>query len=336
MASLAGVGIKTVSRVVNGEGSVSPEMVAKVQRAVEQLDYQPNLGASSLRRADGKTAAIALVVEDIANPFSSTLHRTIEDEARARGVLVFAGSLDEDPQRERELVRAFTMRRADGLIIAPASDDHGYLYPDMMRTHTPIVFVDRPPQGLLADAVVATNAKGAADAVVHLTRVGHRRIAYLGHHQRTATARERYRGYHEAMRDNGLTVRPGNVVHDLRNVDAATDAVIAMLGRTDPPTALFTSQNLVTVGAIRALQHLGLQHQVALVGFDDFPLADLLMPRITVIAQDPAAMGRTAAQLLFRRLDGEQWKPREYLIQTRLVPRGSGEIPVGDTTRERG
>lgn len=329
VAALAGVGIKTVSRVVNGEPGVSPEMAAKVRRAVEQLEYRPNLGASSLRRADGKTAAIALVVEDIANPFSSALHRTIEDEARARGVLVFAGSLDEDSERERELVRAFTMRRADGLIIAPASDDQSYLYPDIVRTHTPVIFVDRPPRGLLADAVLATNADGAACAVHHLAHHGHRRIAHLGHNQRTATARERFRGYREAMRERALAVEPADVVEDLHDADAAARAVTAMLSQEDPPTALFASQNLLTIGAIRALQHLGLQHQVALVGFDDFPLADLLTPRVTVVAQDPAAIGRTAAQLLFRRLEGEQWEPRQHLIQTRLVPRGSGEIPAG-------
>ncbi|MFC7616382.1 LacI family DNA-binding transcriptional regulator [Actinokineospora soli] len=326
VAALAGVGIKTVSRVVNNEPGVSPDLAARVRRAVEQLGYRPNLGASSLRRADGKTAAIALVLENIANPFSAAVHRAVEDVARERGVLVFAGSLDEDPRRERDLVQAFTMRRADGLIIAPASDDQGYLYDDVVRTQTPVVFVDRPPHGLRADAVLATNAEGAAAAVHHLADAGHERIAYLGDYVRIPTAADRFRGYREAMVDRGLRVRAEHVAHDLHSAEAAERAVRAMLALDDPPTALFSSQNLVTIAAVRALRALGRQHAVALVGFDDFPVADLLDPGVTVVAQDPAAIGRTAAELLFRRLDGERWEPRQHRVETRLIARGSGEL----------
>ncbi|MGH3647525.1 MAG: LacI family DNA-binding transcriptional regulator [Micromonosporaceae bacterium] len=333
VAALAGVGIKTVSRVVNREPGVSPALAAKVARAVEQLDYQPDVNASNLRRADRKTAAIALVLEDVANPFFAALHRAVEDTARDRGVLVFAGSLDEDPQRERELVRAFTMRRVDGLIIAPASDDQSYLYGDVVRTGTPVVFVDRMPHGLAADAVLATNTAGAATAVRHLEAAGHQRIAYLGDYHRIATARERFEGYRAVMAESGLTVWPEHVAQDLHSADAAAKVVTAMLEGPDSPTALFTSQNLVTIGAVRALQRLGKQHEVALVGFDDFPLADLLAPAVTVIAQDPAAIGRTAAELLFRRLGGETWKPSQHLIETRLIPRGSGEIAPRRTPR---
>ena len=326
VAALAGVGIKTVSRVVNDEPGVSPDLAARVRRAVDQLGYRPNLGASSLRRADGKTAAIALVLEDIANPFSAAVHRAVEDVARERGVLVFAGSLDEDPERERALVQAFTLRRADGLIIAPVSADQSYLYDDVVRTHTPAVFIDRPPIGLRADAVLATNTDGAAAAVRHLADAGHRRIGYLGDNLRIPTAADRFRGYREATLDRGLLPRQDHVAHDLHRAEAADAAVRAMLALPEPPTALFSSQNLVTVATVRVLQALGRQHEVALVGFDDFPLADLLTPAVTVVAQDPVRIGRTAAELLFRRLDGEHWEPREHRVETRLIARGSGEI----------
>jgi LacI family transcriptional regulator len=330
VAALAGVSIKTVSRVINGEPGVSAVKLALVERAITQLDYRRNLSASSLRRADGKTAAIAAVLEDIANPFSASLLRALEDTARSRDTLIFAASVDEDPHRERDLVRAFTMRRADALIVAPTSNDQGYLHSDI-RAGTPVVFVDRPPRGLTADAVISDNEAGAARAVHHLAEHGHRRIAYLGDWHTIHTASQRFHGYQQACLELGLRPRPQHAVHDLHSADAAAAAVDALLTTDEPPTALFTSQNLVTIGAVRALQHRGLHNQVAVVGFDDFPLADLLQPRVTVIAQDPAGIGRTAASLVFRRLAGEHWDPTHHIIPVTLIPRGSGEIQAGNT-----
>jgi LacI family transcriptional regulator len=329
VAALAGVSLKTVSRVINGEPGVSATKQSVVDRAITQLDYRRNLAASSLRRAGGKTAAIAAVLEDLANPFSASLLRALEDTARGRDTLVFAGSVDEDPQRERDLVRAFTMRRVDALIVAPTGDDQGYIQGDM-RAGTPVVFVDRPPRGLTADAVVSDNESGSARAVYHLAEHGHRRIAYLGDWHKIPTATQRFQGYRQACLELGLPLRTGHIVHDLHSVDEAAQAVTALLSGDDPPTALFTSQNLVTIGAVRALQHLGLQHRVAVVGYDDFPLADLLQPRVTVLAQDPAGIGRTAASLAFRRLDGDHWAPTHHVVPVTLLPRGSGEVPPPD------
>ncbi|SCF15698.1 transcriptional regulator, LacI family [Micromonospora purpureochromogenes] len=325
VAMLAGVSPKTVSRVVNGEAGVSAPKTAAVQRAIAQLDYRPNFTASSLRRSSGRSAAIAAVLEDLANPFSAALHRALEDAARDRGVLIFAGSVDEDPERERELVRAFTRRQADALVVVPASDDQRYLAGEV-DTGTPVVFVDRPPVGLPVDAVLTDNHEGAAAAVHHLIRHGHRDIAYLGDLRSIPTARQRFQGYKEALSDHGIRPSPATMVHDLHTERASEEAVHRLLSAGSPPTALFTARNLVTVGAIRALQQLGRQHEVALVGFDDFPLADLLQPAVTVVAQDPSEMGRVAASLIFRRLDGEQWRPTTHLVASRLIPRGSGEL----------
>jgi LacI family transcriptional regulator len=323
VALLAGVSTKTVSRVVNGEAGVSAPKLAAVRRAIAQLDYRPNFTASSLRRSSGRSAAIAAVLEDLANPFSAALHRALEDAARDRGVLIFAGSVDESPERERDLVHAFTMRQADALVVVPATDDQSYLAGEV-AAGTPVVFVDRPPVGLTVDAVLSDNHHGAATAVHHLVAHGHRDIAYLGDLRSIATARQRAQGFKEALSEHGI--RPATMVLDLHTERDSAEAVRRLL-RDDPaPTALFTAQNLVTIGAIRALQELGRQHEVALVGFDDFPLADLLQPAVTVVAQDPAEMGRVAASLIFRRLDGDQWRPTIHPVATRLVVRGSGEI----------
>jgi LacI family transcriptional regulator len=326
VALLAGVSTKTASRVVNGEGGVTAAKVDAVQRAVKKLDYRPNFTASSLRRASGRTAAIAAVLEDVSNPFSSALHRALEDVARERGVMIFAGSVDEDPQRERALIDAFSTRQADALVIAPASDNQRYLAGEV-NAGTPIVFVDRPPVGINVDAVLADNDAGAAEAVHHLVAHGHRDIAYLGDLRSIATARQRFQGFKEALSDHGIRPSPDHIVHDLHTEGDAERAALRLLTAETPPTALFTAQNLVTIGAVRALRERGAQDRVALVGFDDFPLADLLQPAVTVVAQDPSAMGRVAASLVFRRLDGETWEPTTHVVPTRLIKRGSGELP---------
>ncbi len=326
VARAAGVSLKTVSRVVNGEVTVNPVLAAQVQQAIEALHYRHDIGASTLRRSDRRTETIALLLEDVGNPFSAALHRSVEDEARARGVQVLTGSLDEDPQRERELVRAFTMRRADGMIIAPVTDDQSFLSTEM-HDDNPVVFVDRPGHGIPADAVLATNVLGATEATRHLVAHGHRRIAYLGDYIRISTARQRHQGYLAALAEAGLEPEPGLVTHDLHTAALAESAVMALFHRPQPPTALFTSQNLVTIGTVRALRRLQLHRTVALVGFDDFPLADLLEPAVTVVAQDPATMGRTAARALFRRIDGDPSPPQEHWIPTTMIRRGSGELP---------
>jgi len=327
VAALAGVSMKTVSRVVNGEAGVTPSKVASVEEAVRQLDYRPNVTASSLRRLDGRTAAVAALLEDLANPFSAELHRALEDVAHEHGVLLFAGSVDESPEREKRLIRAFTSRRADALILAPASSDQTYLTYEVPEG-TPVVFVDRAPVGFEADAVLADNLEGARRAVAHLIDHGHRRIAFLGDLAAIPTARDRFEGYQQALRSHGVPYDPDLVVHGLDDAERAAGALPALMKLPAPPTALFTAQNDITVGALRYLQAAGLQRTMAIIGFDDFPLADLLRPGVTVIAQDPTAMGRAAAELLFARLAGDVGPSRTVVIPTRLIVRGSGELPV--------
>lgn len=332
VAAIAGVSMKTVSRVINGEPGVAPAKVESVEQAVRQLDYRPNLTASSLRRLDGRTAAVAALLEDLANPFSAELHRALEDVAHDHDVLLFAGSLDESPDREKQLIRAFTSRRADALILAPASSDQGYLTYEVPEG-TPVVFVDRAPVGYEADAVVADNVGGARHAVTHLISHGHRRIAFLGDRPAIPTARDRFEGYQQALHAHGVPFDPDLVVHGLEDAGRAEAALPGLMELTAPPTALFAAQNEITVGAFRHLQAADLQHQVAIVGFDDFPLADLLRPGVTVVAQDPTAIGRAAAERLFARLAGDAAPSRTVVIPTRLVVRGSGEIPVSASHR---
>jgi LacI family transcriptional regulator len=325
VAALAGVALKTVSRVVNSEPGVSPELETRVRRAIDQLNYRRDANAATLRRLGRKTQTIGLVLEDVSNPFSSELHRAVEDAARERGVLVFAGSCDEDPDRERELIGSFRERRVDGIIVVPASHDHAYLYEER-RAGTALVFVDRPASHLDADTVVSDNVGGAAQAVSHLLEYGHRRIGFLGDLLSISTAEERLRGYTQALKTAGIDIHDELVRTDLRDPDAAARAIDEMLALPEPPTAFFTGQNLLTIGGVHALRQAGRQREIALIGFDDISLGDMLDPAISVVAQNPQAMGRAAADLLFRRLDGDSTPSVHHVIPVALIARGSGEI----------
>jgi LacI family transcriptional regulator len=244
-----------------------------------------------------------------------------------RQVLTFAGSSDEDPARERLLVEALLARGVDGLIVAPTSGDQSYLARES-EAGVALVFVDRPPNFLDADVVVSDNAGGAYAAVAHLLARGHRRIAFLGDRPDIHTAVERLRGYREALADHRLRYDPTLVRQGLVAPELARAATRELLGTPDPPTALFTSQNLVTIGAVGVLHELGLQHSVALVGFDDVALSEVVDPGLTVVDQDAAALGRAAAERLFARLDGDHGPTRRLELAARLIERGSGELTL--------
>lgn len=322
VAAHAGVGLKTVSRVVNCETGVTPDTERRVQEAIDALGFRRNDSARVLRK--GRTASVGLVLEDLADPFYGPLNRAVEEVARAHGALLIIGSSAEDPDRERELALALCSRRVDGLIVIPAGDDHRYLEPEI-RAGVATVFVDRPAGRIDADVVLSDSFGGARDGVAHLIAGGHRRIGFIGDHPQIHTAAERLRGYRAAMADAGLPVAESRVSSGSTDPDRVHAAARSMLSGPDPVTAVFAGNNRVTVTAVRVLA--AEPRPVALVGFDDFELADLLRPGVTVVAQDPAALGRVAADRLFQRLTGATLPPARIELPTRLIPRGSGELP---------
>lgn len=325
VAALAGVGIKTVSRVMNDEPGVSEATRQRVLQATEQLNYELDMNAGSLRRTGRKTLSIGLLLPSVANPFSGEIHRAIEDALAPRGIAVFASSLDDDAGRERALVSAFLRRRVDGLVLTTIARSQAYLMPEASR-QLPLVFIDREPIGLDADAVVTDNAEGAATAARHLIAHGHRKLAYLGDRSDIQTARERRRGFFEAIGNEGIPTSTIPGVDGLHDEESARLAALGLLTGEDPPTAIFSSQNLVTFGAMRALKELGLSHDIALVGFDDFMLADMVDPGVTVIAQHPDRMGAKAAERILARIDGDRQASQTYVVPSELIIRGSGEI----------
>ncbi|MFK0170714.1 LacI family DNA-binding transcriptional regulator [Streptomyces sp. NPDC090306] len=325
VAARAGVGLKTVSRVVNGEPGVTPETERRVREAISALGFRRNDSARVLRK--GRTASIGLVLEDLADPFYGPLSRAVEEVARSHGALLINGSSAEDPEREQELVLALCARRVDGLVVIPAGEDHRYLEPEL-KAGVATVFVDRPAGRIDADAVLSDSYGGTRDGVAHLIAHGHRRIGFIGDMPRIHTAAERLRGYRAAMEDAGIPVGRSWVSLGGTEPERVRRAAEDMLSGDDPVTAIFAGNNRVTVTVVRVLAEQ--PRPVALVGFDDLELADLLRPGLSVVAQDATALGRTAAERLFGQLDGTLVTPERVELPTRLIARGSGELPPAD------
>ncbi|MFT4122870.1 MAG: LacI family DNA-binding transcriptional regulator [Microbacteriaceae bacterium] len=325
VAQHAGVGTKTVSRVINGEPNVSAAMTSRVLRAIEALQWSPDATASNLKRTVTRTRTIGLLLGSVENPFSAVIHRAIEDAAAARDVAVFASSLDEDPAREAAAVQAFVRRKVDALILTCAAGSQEYIS-ELVPARVPIVFIDRRPTGYSADIVRSDNRDGARQATRHMLSLGHRRVAGLFDRIDIWTAAERRYGFFDALAEFGIPADPAMIVTDIGSPEHAEAAIYRLFGSPTVPTAIFSSQNLITEGTVRALQRLSRQREVAVVGFDEIELGDLLSPGVTVLAQRPAEIGRIAAERLFARLDGDRTEPRDTVVGVDLLARGSGEI----------
>jgi LacI family transcriptional regulator len=295
---------------------------------MQKLNYVPNMLARSFRA--GFDAALGVAVPDIADPFFAAMIRSIEEVASSRGMAVIVSSLGHDPDRERPNVEALLRRQIIGLIVAPIAHDHSYLVPWQVRT--PIVFVDRAPSKLTAIFVGEDDQGGAYEAVTHLIRQGHRRIAFIGDSTYVPTTRRRLKGYRAALLSSGLdmeqqlvclTAAPGD-----RDVREAIDlrGAMELLDSSRAPTAFFSSNPRCTIALVPALQQAG-RTDVGLVGFGDFPMAAALQPAVTVIDQDPDSLGRVAVERLVERVEAPDKRPRQRtVLPVKLIERGSGEL----------
>jgi len=321
VAHRAGVSAKTVSRVVNNDRYVSADVRERVERAIEDLQYVPNMLAVTFRT--GRDAAIGVAVPGVADPFFAGIIDAVEREASRRGVAVIVTSVGWEPSHERQSIEAVLHRRVAGMIICPVGPDMSFLRPWQARA--PLVFVDRVPGKLTADSVVQDDVGGGRQATAHLIGHGHRSIAFLGDDVITGVLR--LKGCRQALAEAGIA-HADELVH-LGDVDTptVTAALRRILAGPDPPTAVFSSNARCTVSVVSALQALR-RSDIAVVGFGDFPTAAALHPAITVIDQDGDGMGRFAAARLFDRLDEPGRKlRRRTVLPVSLVTRASCAMP---------
>jgi LacI family transcriptional regulator len=322
VARLAQVSLKTVSRVVNGEPNVRGETEQRVRDAISELGFRRNDAARSLRQRH-TPRTLGLVIGDVGNPFYSAIARGVEQVLRSRHMLLITGSSDEDPEQERELIRELLERRVDGLIIAPVATDHRYLLPDIAHG-VAVVFIDRPPGKIAADSILLDNAGGVRAAVEHLLALGHARIGFIGDLTTIYTAGERLNGYRAALAADGVAEDPAIVHLGSHGVESAGLAVRELLELPEPPTAILTGNNRITIGALTELARSNAQ--LALVGFDDLELAALLGRPLTAVAYDAEQLGRQAAALVVRRLDGDEGPPQQLIEPTSLIVRASSAL----------
>jgi LacI family transcriptional regulator len=321
VAQQAGVSTKTVSRVVNNDRYVSADVRQRVERAVDELHYVPNMLAVTFRT--GRDAAIGVAVPGVADPFFASIIGAVEREASRRGVAVIVTSVGWEPSHEQRSIEAVLHRRVSGMIICPVGPDMSFLRPWQKRT--PLVFVDRVPGRLTADAVVQDDVGGGREATRHLISHGHERIAFMG--DEAVTGILRLQGCQEALAEAGLPQRSELVHLGAVDTSTVTAALHRMLEGPDPPTAVFSSNARCTVSLVSALQALR-RKDIGIVGFGDFPTAAALRPAVTVVNQDGAAMGRFAADRLFTRLDQPTRRlPRRTVLPVALVTRTSCAMP---------
>jgi len=311
VAKRAGVSVATVSHVINGTRHVAPETAERVQRAMEELDYYPNAVAQSLRTRT--THAIGVVVSDITNPFFATLVRGAEDAALEAGYSIVVCNSDETLEKENRYVQVLRRRRVDGMLLAPVGGGENPAIWKLARQGVPFVFVDRRAPGVEADAVLSDNVGGAYLATKHLLERGHERIGIVLGIPGATTSEERLAGYRRALEEAGIPLAEELVVWGGYRVEGGRRATAELLSLTPPPTAIFSTNNLMTVGTLQELFARGVRipDQIAVVGFDDLEWAEMANPSLTAVAQRPYEIGRWALEILLERLGNPGGKERQ-------------------------
>ena len=299
VARHSGVSSMTVSRVINDSERVSPETRRRVEAAIAELGYVPSRLARGLIRQ--KTGTLALIVPDVANPFFTLAVRGAEDVARRAGYRMILCDTRADLTIEREVIEEMLAHRVEGIVIAPVSDrSKGHLQ-RLAGFGVQFVLIDRTVPGVESDVVVGDSAGGARRLVEHLIELGHRRIGFVTESDEVSTARDRRQGYEAALAAGGLELDPNLIATATADPQGGLDGMRRLLELDELPTAVFTVNNLVAVGAIEAVRERGLDvpDDVALVCFDDI---SRLYPFLTVMAQPAETLGSLGTQLLLERV----------------------------------
>lgn len=316
VAALARVSAKTVSRVFNNDPHVAPETRERVEAALRELKYVPNALATTFRA--GRSPVIGIAIPDLVDPFFGSIAKAVGALATDHGMSIVVTNLGEDHTREQEIVESLLRQSLTGLIIAPVSDDQSYLA--AWTSRTPIVFVDRAPNRVPADFFVEDDHGGAYTATEHLISHGHERIAFLGDTIDIPTTSNRHAGYRAALADHHIAFDPELVALGARDRAGAAAALAKLESIPARPTALFSSNARCTMALVPALAHT----KLAITAFGDFPLADMLVPALTVIDQDPTLVGQLAGQRIIDRAThpGRRYR-RRNILPVSLIERES-------------
>jgi LacI family transcriptional regulator len=330
VAKLAGVSTATVSRVLNMQNTVDPELALRVRKAAADLGYRLNGVARSLRR--NESSLWAVIIPDITSPIYTTMVRGIEDVAQAAGYSIVLCNSDDDGSKQAAYISVSLSLRMAGVIICPASESSTDVSP-LLEGRTPVVILDRKIDDARIDSVLVDNEKGAEDATRHLIASGYRRIACVTGPRIASTASERVRGYENAHRAARRRIDPDLIYHTQFREAAGYRAIGELLALPDPPDAVFVASNLLTLGVLRYLaQHrVPIPQGLGVVGFDDLPWQDLVAPGLTTVEQPAYDVGRVAAQSLIQRMTDTESAPSTVTLPAQLIVRESSRGPAGTT-----
>ncbi|MBK8796061.1 MAG: substrate-binding domain-containing protein [Anaerolineales bacterium] len=309
-------------RVLSGKPYVSDALRQRVLETIQELDYRPSRVARSLRVQ--RSSIIGLIISDIQNPFFTSVVRAVEDVAQQRGYAVFLCNSDEDVDKELTYIELMLAEQVAGMIVSPTASSNE-VYRRLVEQRVPVVAIDRRVDGVPMDTVVSDNVQAACAVVSHLIENGYRRIGAILGIPDASTGAERYQGYVTALAHYGMPLLPELVRSGLPRSQNGYELTLDLLAQSQPPDAIFTGNNLLTIGALRAIHEvgLGIPDDVALAGFDEMDWMFLVKPALTVVMQPAYEMGQRAAELLLERIVDPDRAPQAVVLQPTVKVRES-------------
>jgi LacI family transcriptional regulator/LacI family repressor for deo operon, udp, cdd, tsx, nupC, and nupG len=324
VAKRAGVSIATVSRVLNNSSSVNDGTRIKILKAIKELKYQPSRVAKRLRSKGGPGNLLGVLIPDIQNPFYVDVLRGIEDIAYKNNYVIIVCNFSQDEKREAMYLDILESEAIDGLIAAPASEDD-IRVKKIVQNGLPVVCVDRGLNGVDVDVVWVNNDAGAFSAVDYLAKAGYTRIGHIAGLPTIPSSRLREVGYKRALTENNLIFDPQWLVHGNSTYKSGVELAEKLLSLPTPPDALFTGNNLITLGALETIHKRKLQipQDIAIIGFDDMNWANSLNPPLTAVRQPAYEIGQRAGELLIQRIRDPKRTPIQMTLNSELMVRGS-------------
>jgi len=324
IAEAASVSIATVSRVLNRSDNVREETAHRVLEAAKRLNYRPDRVARRMRVKSADSLLVGLIITDVGNPFFSELSRGVEDVAYKHRHALLICNTDENPEKEKFYLDSMLSEKVSGLIIAPSKGNASYLK-ELVDNDYPVVCADRSPNDIDIDTVTIDNEKGAYLAVKRLTDLGHQRIGIINGIEGISTTEKRFQGYQKAIKSAGIPLYDELVIYEDYKEAGGRNAMQHFLSLDNPPTAIFSTNNLMTLGCLEEIysQNVRIPEDIAIIGFDDMPWAGALNPPLTAVKQPGYELGLNAIELLFKRIENPSRNTMNLVLNPELIVRKS-------------
>jgi len=322
VAKLAGVSTTTVSYVINKTGFLSDKTRAKVLKAIDELNYRPNILARSLRNR--KTSTVGLMICDLRNPFFAEVLWGIETYLGKKGYNIIVADTDYDPKKEKEAAEMFYSKQVDGVIVVPGGDRDEHIK-FFTEQNIPVVLLDKRARNLNVDVVLVNNIEGSRQLVEHLINLGHKRIGIVTGPLSSTTGKERLEGYLKALRRHSIPEDEDLIkIGDFKK-QSGYDLTLELLSLPQPPTAIYACNNLMGLGAMEALSErkINIPEEIGVVIFDDLPWFKYVDPPLTVVAQPSFKLGEIAGQFLFEQMRKKRRRPKQAVLDVQLKVRQS-------------